>query len=389
MISFDSSLIRFEYVKLKSVSTALGGSARILDEKASEEQGKEVTVRYEVPFAVARQFQKTHKPASFLFARDACIVWFGDQVVMIESRPDVDRRVKDITTPSGREWIATSELNFDRYIRKEAVGDDWFTDGTFVYKLPDDIGYEISNAEYLTSDGMFRGLTVHSFKFADLEQSQLLSEPATRSIVACVRSTGEVVLTPPIWKNVLDIRKNDDTTNKDDTPTPRFDLIDQNFHVNLEFALNAGRTVGDVFGYDHIGPLKLDELMIHLRTVNLPKVPKSTRQTFGISMPFVQAFAWVAGLTAKCETMSEFSKMRALMKQLCTKGIFRSQMLNNIYKDGVQNVAPPMIDPQAALERVQTTMSTDDLHTFWRKGQTDDDKIDQSVLNAIGSMVQD
>ena len=71
MIPYNNSLVRFEYIKLKSVSTALGGSARILDVEASKAQEKDVTIRYEVPFAVARQFQQENKPASFLIAKDA------------------------------------------------------------------------------------------------------------------------------------------------------------------------------------------------------------------------------------------------------------------------------------------------------------------------------
>lgn len=382
MISFNPDLVRFEYVELKSVSTALGGSARVYDAEASEEQGKEVTVRYEVPFAVARQFQQVNKPASFLIPRDACLVWFGDQIVAIEARPE--GRHNNIALPSGRKWIATAEHNFDKYIKPNAVGDRWFTDGTFIYQLPANLESEIEYAEFLTADGMFRGLTVEAYKFADLSFTQLISERSTRSIVACVHSNGDVILTPPIWKNVLDIRKE----NNEDT-THRFDMINDNFHVNLEFALNAGRAIGEVFGYDHIGPLKLDELMIHLRTVNLPKVPKSTRQTFGISMPFIQAFAWVAGKTAKCTSMRDFTKMRALMKQLCTKGIFRSQMLNKIYADNATQCAPKLVNPADALKHVEINIPKDDLHDFWRRGKTDDSKIDQSVLNAIGTMIED
>jgi len=365
------------------VSTALGGSARVLDIEASEDQSKEITVRYEVPFAVARQFQKLNKPASYLIAKDACIVWFGDQIVMIEAR--INHAHTNIKLPSGREWMSDAEINFNEFIKPDAVGDDWFTDGTFIYKLPDNIERNIELAERLTQDGMFRGITVEAYKYADLSFRQLLKERSTRSTVACVSSTGDVILTPPIWKNVLDIRKNAD----DDEVSKRFDLINTNFHVNLEFALNGGRTIGEVFGYDHISPLKLDELMIHLRTVNLPKVPKSTRATFGISMSFIEAFAWVAGLTAKCESMADYTKMRGLMKQLCTKGIFRSQTLNKIYKNETNQAAPPMIDPVTALAAVNACVNDADLHTFWRRGRNNDDKIDQSVLNAIGSMVND
>lgn len=385
MIPYDNSLVRFEYVELKSVSQALGGSVRIIDQDASEQQDKEVTVRYEVPFSVARDFVKTHKPASFIVPKDACIVWFGDQIVAIETRPDTDHRHIDL--PSGQSWMSLAQLNFNRTLSKQAVGPNWFTDGTFVYELPSNLEAQIQSADYLTHDGLFRALSVEAYKYTNLSDTRLMDERLTRSCVACIHPNGDVILTPPIWKNVLDIRKQSGEK-ESDTVSYRFDMINTEFHVNLEFGLNAGRTIGSVFGYNQISPLMLDELMIHLRTVNLPKVPKSTRATFGIGLNFLEAFAWVAGKTAQCENMSDFSKMRGLMKQLCTKGIFRTQTLDRIYKKDVPQNAPQMIDPAQALRHVEDNVDDDTKYEFWRRGKSEE-KMDHSVANAIGSMIHD
>lgn len=385
MIPFTKSLIRFEYIKLKSVSVALGGSLRVYNEEKSVAADKEITERYEVPFAVARQYQKLNKPASYLVPIDACIVWFGDQIVYVESRTRND--VFDKTTlPSGREWISRSEMNYDRFLKN--IDGQWFTDGSYVYQLPTDFAHYIEHAEYLTSDGKFRGVSVQSYKFADLEFSQLMENASTRSCVACIDSNGGVILTPPIWKNILDIRKENGGDDNPENKRFRFDLINEKFAVNLEFGLNAGRTIGEVFGYDHIGPLQLDELMIRLCNVNLPNVPKSIRATFNIGMPFMQAFAWVVGLTGKCTTMSDFTKMRSLLKQLCTKGIFTSRSITDVYRteETAQMGAPKMIDPKDALANI--TSKTDmDLRAFWMQGKTDEAKVDRSVLNAIGAML--
>lgn len=377
MISFDNSLIRFEHVLLKSVSVALGGSIRIYDEDESEKQDKEVTIRYKIPLAVARQFQVSHKLSSFIVPAPAVVVWFGNMIVHIEKQPDGYEH-------QGIEWKPRSQINYEQYIVPKTKTGQWFTDGTYIYELPQHIEEKIEMASCLTFDEMFRAVTVESFKFADLDAISFEGDPVERSMVAVVTTAGDVVLTPPIWKNVLDIRASDNNVKESNY---RFDLIDQHFHVNLEFALNAGRTIGEIFGYDHIGPLNLDDLMIHLNTVNLPKVPKSTRSTFGIGMSFTHAFAWVAGKLSKTTSMHDFARVRSLLKMLCQTGIFRSHAIDKIYKEDSSYTAPQMIDPRAALQHVETNVNKNDLYDFWRQGK-DDDKVDQSVRNAIGAMVE-
>jgi hypothetical protein len=327
-----------------------------------------------------------HKPASYLVAIDACVVWYGDQILYVESRNMNDVH-NHITLPSGRDWISRSEMNFDRYLKN--LPGEWYTDGSYLYQLPADLDHYLEHAEYLTNDGMFRGVLVESYKFANLEFSQLMEETATRSCVACV-SNNSVVMTPPIWKNILDIRKEGGGEDNPENSVSRFDLINRKFSVNLEFGLNAGRTIGEVFGYDAISPLQLDELMIRLCTVNLPNVPKSVRATFDIGMPFLQAFAWVVGMTGKTTTMSDYTKMRSLLKQLCTKGIFTTKSIDDVYATpkAAQQGSPKMLDPKDALASV-SSMKNDELRSFWLQGKTNEAKVDQSVLNAIGAMVQD
>ena len=391
MINFDINLVRFEYVKLKSVSTALGGSLRVVDEELSKDAEKDVTKRYVLPFAVARQYQQRNKArgSSYLVPIDACLVWFGDQIVMVERRTYIDHT--DSNLVSGRKWISTSEMNFDKYVKPKTTSDRWYTDGSFIYELPENILDVIKDAEYLTQDGLFRGVAVTAMKFADLDMGNLIQNPATRSIVACVPKNGQVILTPPIWKNVLNVRK--DVESEQGCKKGRFDLIDDNFHVNLDFALNAGRIVGNVFGYDQIAPLKLDELMIHHKTVNLPKIPKSVRSTFGIGIPYLHAFAWIAGLLAKCDNMSDFMKMRGLLKQLCTKGIFNCSLIDNVFKDKEVGGTPTLVEKDDALSHVEDNIGATKMRDYWiaAKGGPStlehEQSVDVSVHNAIGAMV--
>ena len=123
---------------------------------------------------------------------------------------------------------------------------------------------------------------------------------------------------------------------KDEAPTNeqlyRLDLIDKNFDVNLEFALAAGNTIGSNFGYKAVGPLRLEKLMLALTTVNLPNIKKSIRQTFPTGMTFLQAYAWLTGLINQTDDMQTLIQMRALIKTLCTKGIFKKNVIERVFR---------------------------------------------------------
>ena len=358
MIKFNPDLVRFEYCLIKSVTTALGGSVRLYDAEESKRLGKSVTARYEVPFAVARQFKEAHKHTDYLVPVLGCLVWYGDQIVMIDRGP---HHLNHENLFGENKWTSSLETTYNKHGRAVCAmkPDTWFTDGTYVYQVPDDLEMAINMGENLTNDRMMRGVTVSAWKFADLNHPSLISNPGTRTLVAIV--TGDtVILTPPIWKNVLDIRKNDQ--NEEGVVDGRFDMLDKHFQVNLDFAISAGRAVGDVFGFDHIGPLQLDELMIALCTVNLPSVQKSKRSTTPIGLTFIHAFAWVAGLIAKCGNMSDYTKMRAVLKMLATKGIFKRDLLENSMKSGVK---PQLMDKNTALQVAGDKLKDMSMADYW------------------------
>lgn len=358
MIKFNPDLVRFEYCLLKSVTTALGGSVRLYDAAESARLGKTVTDRYEVPFAVARQFKETHKNIDFLVPVLGCLVWYGDQIVMIDRGP---QHLGHENLFGENKWTSDLETTYNKCARMVCANkpDTWFTDGTYVYQVPEDLEYAIKTGETLTNDGMMRGIEVVAWKFSDLHIDALIRNPGSRTLVAIV-SNDSAMLTPPIWKNVLDIRKNVKT--EEGETDGRFDMLDKRFQVNLDFAINAGRAVGEVFGFEHIGPLQLDELMIALRTVNLPSVQKSRRSTTPIGLTFIHAFAWIAGMIARCDNMSDYTKMRAVLKMLATKGIFKRDLLEKSLK---MSTPPVIVDKNAALTAAAEKIASMSSAEYW------------------------
>jgi hypothetical protein len=106
--------------------------------------------------------------------------------------------------------------------------------------------------------------------------------------------------------------------------------------VNVAFAMYASVAITEIFGYDSIGPLKLEELMIRFKTVNLPSIPKAIRNTSEIDMSFLHTFAWVVGLLGRAPSLSAYSKMKGVLKNLLTVGTFDATQMHNarLFKDG-------------------------------------------------------
>ena len=376
MIPFIQDQLRVEYVKVKSVSSTLQGSMRILDEEATKDAGHEVIKRIVVPFAVARMFKQVNPVSRFLVARDAAVVWYGDQVVQIELRAQTEYKLNWDGT---NRWTSKVEQNIRKHIMPRTAKGTWYTDGVYIYKLPDDMDKALEQAEHLTKGGMFRGINVFALGFKHLMDHMLVQEVHTRSLVAIVSKDNSVILTPPIWKNIAQIRSSkisEEEQTEDDGTTARlrFDIVDDLFDVNLEFALNAGRVIGRIFGNKHIRPLRLPELMINLCTVNLPKVQKTVRETYGVGLPFLHAFGWLAGLISRCETMSDYISMRGLMKQLLTKGLFKSDLIKKVHEVKQHGIKPKFLNKNEALASVALSMTPEQIQDYWMRFETTNDR---------------
>src|SRR5271166_197109 len=83
MIAFTPNKIKFEFVQMKSITTAMGGSISIVDKKA-----RGGIRRISVPMALARDLIMRHKKTSkYLNPVYTCLVRYGDHVVAAERHP--------------------------------------------------------------------------------------------------------------------------------------------------------------------------------------------------------------------------------------------------------------------------------------------------------------
>lgn len=363
MVIFDVSALRVEKVFMKSCTTAQGGSMLVLDEAESERTGKEILHRIPVPMAVIRQLQQRHKMSRYLKPVPTALVYYGDLVVAVERHPlgtqgEMTYEGLDGTT----EWHTDSESNIMRVLEPLVMHSDreWFIDGKFIYTFPVDVLTSVEEGEYLSADGKFRAAEVTSLKLADLPNREKL-HPVDRTCLAYVTEDGQFALTPPIWKDVAGVGKTvvskvNKETNKEEKEERRyqFDMVDEYLSVNLNFALKAGKEIGELFDYEAIEPLQLPELMVTLSTVNLPNVANAVKSTFDCGMKFTHAISWLIGMSTRIDSLDSYIVVRSLLKYLTTKGIFRKSLFNqeSVFKKGMNSTDVPTRTSEEAVQFV-------------------------------------
>jgi hypothetical protein len=365
MIKFEVDKLTVDIVSLKSCTTALNGSIRVIDEEMTKINGKEIYKKIDVPMAIIRAFQVRHKTSNYLKPVVTAVVSYNGHPVALERHPLGTLGTQFSEGLVGeREWTPDCLNNIMRFIEPLCMNsDDWYFDGKYIYHYPHAIEDCIKGGEYLTKNGMFRAVEVSAIQLSNLDDRTKL-EPMERTCLAFVSSTGQFAVTPPIWKNLSGVGSSalGRSEAEDAELKYQFDAVDEHLAVNLAFALKAGKQIGELFGHEEIDPLKLPDLMIELQTVNLPSIAKSVKQTYDIGMKFSHAMAWLIGMSNRIDTLDSYMVIRSLLKYLTTKGIFRKNMFNtkSVFRIGHDLESIPHMSTEDALESA-SNLSVDEL----------------------------
>lgn len=320
LLKFDSSKIRFQPVKIKQVTTALGGSISILDEEHYQKTGKERFHKIKIPISLARMFKIKYKVSQFMIPHEGMIMWYDDSVVTIEKAIE-NRRI--INNHQGIQWTSNIERHFKQILPSLSSG-DWYFDGLYVYQFENGIHQELKQGIILDKNGMFRGVKVKAYHltYLNFKSPQLES----RNCIAFIVDENTFSISAPIWKYVNknffvnDKKHNEDNENL--SLITSFETIDDVLSINLNFALRAAKELADHFGYSSIQPLQLPQMMVKLNTVNLLRLPNEIKATTEINMKFTHALAWLLGLQHKAKNPQQFFIIRQLIKYLMTTGFF-------------------------------------------------------------------
>jgi hypothetical protein len=330
MIKFDKTKLTTQIVLLKSVTQALGGAISVIDEEKSIDR-KEVTIRIPVPLSVARAFIIRHKKVTkYLKPVLTALVMYEGRVISME-RHAMGSMGELMHEGFGGEMVmwepySVSNLNQLIYPLMAASNKDWYIDGRYVYSFESfNLDRLVDEAPTMTADAHFRKLSVTAIDFQEISNADKL-QPTNRSCLVYKATTGEFIISPPIWKELGGVGASKRSEDDAAAPVASFDEIDENMCVNLNFALTAGKQIGAMFGYEEVEPLQLPRLMIELHTVNLPNIPSQVKSTYDIGMSFTHTLAWLMGLSRQADTLDAYIMIRSLLKYLTTKGIYRSNL---------------------------------------------------------------
>lgn len=343
MINFDPSKVKFHIVRLKTITTALGGSINIVD-TINTVGKKEQYLRIEVPLAVARAYIKAHNTTRYLVAIPACIMTYENKVVAIEGHPLGSLAYNDDGT---LDWKPLSVINYERKIEPMLTEEElskrkWYFDGRFMFCFKkQDLKQAVLEGAALTSDQKFRKVDVVSIDLMAIHTEYGIT-PDVRTCLAFIASENAYGVSPPVWKDLGDVGEGKLQKSNAENDKFRFDSIDEHLSVNLNFALRAGTDLSRLFGFEAIEPLQLPRLMVDLHTVNLPNTAQQIKATTDIGLTFTHTIAWLLGLLRRVNTLDAYIVIRALMKYLTTKGIFNKDTFKtgSIFKEGFTGDVP-------------------------------------------------
>ena len=327
-----------------------GGTMRILD-TANSTAKEEKFINVSIPIHVIDSFKMTYM-TKYLKPILTAVCYYDGVIIALQPHPLGNVGKEKVQTLFGvRYWKSNIEDNIDKTLKPETKDGQWFIDGTVVYQF--DQKKEPTN---LTKDGKFQTLAVKAFRLTDLSFSKLTDSP--RMCIAFAASTGQNIISPPVWRTLetVGVKKMNDGVNDDavilglDEHT--FDKVDRMLAVNLNFALHASKTLIENFGYDSIEPLRLDDLMVSLKTVNLPKIDSSIKNTHEIGLKFTHAMAWLIGLGAREMTLESLSALRGMLRYLTSRGIVHKTALakTSVFRKGMDMTSVELTTPDAIKE---------------------------------------
>jgi hypothetical protein len=352
MIRFEIEKLEVQHLYVKQVSSALGGMITVVDENKSRKAGREMYRKINIPHHLARQFKKVHVTTKYIKPVLSAVTFYENHVVALERHPLGNIASERYTALNGDEvaWISESEHTIDNVLMLLDKRNEFYIDGTYVFAYTKK---DLDAAVPLSVDEKFKAVNMNAFRLSNLSLHGKFA-PEVRTGLAFTRSNGETFVTPPIWKTLTNVGDRQfskmDRDEDAELNVLKFDEIDEHLAVNLGFALKAGRELSEVFGYNVIEPLAFDNLMIQMRTVNLPNIATEVKQTYDIGFPFTHAVAWLIGLTNRTQTLEAYMTLRSLLKYLTTKGVYRRGAFEPqaVFKDTTSMEVPLKSIEQAA-----------------------------------------
>ena len=111
--------------------------------------------------------------------------------------------------------------------------------------------------------------------------------------------------------------------------------------------------------------------MVNLKTVNLPKIDQSIKNTHEIGLKFTHAMAWLIGLGAREMTLQSSTALRSMLRYITTRGIVHKHALakDSVFRKDMDMSSVELMTPEgikeADKERERKMFEEAPLETAW------------------------
>lgn len=298
MIKFDKSKFEIRVIQFIAVSSAMGGAFRqVVD-------GHET--RHEIPFAVARKLTKRYGQR-LIEAIPMFAVIYDGEYICLDSYLVFDKSTEELAD--------TPFISDLRNSIEELSDDSWCFDGRFVFKMHNIAPHQ---QPFLTQDGMIRSWPATCIDLQGIrgdaateDEDEVTDVVDDRDCVAVYSKTGQVFVSPPVWSSLENVRRYAKEQGK---VYYQMDELDKNYRLTLDFILSTAKVIGYNFGYAHIVPLRIPNLMVSLNTVNLAKIDPQSRKRIDAGFSVTQAILYLVGYIEKTQDLNIYKQIKQLLK---------------------------------------------------------------------------
>lgn len=323
MMRFDVNDLSVSYVDILKITsgqrliTALGEKIKI---------SKRVLEAYKKAYKVM-EFVRPHKVALLMYKGHILdiqpspitrIKFDGERIAILNKQTEVSRQ----------NWISDIEKNLAG-LRNDAffgTGDNYYFDGTYIYSGPQ----SEKGFARLDKTGCFFLGQVTAINVTLLKKTDFMVGDACRKVMKMLLlyKQGDVTVVSPPFSATKFFNL--------DTRTGQMELFNQLFSVNVDFAIQAGTTLGELYGSEANELLDFPRLMLRLKSTNFKNIHKSIRLLTPIEIDFKSAIAWIMGFIYREKDFDNLLKLYKLFNFLIIKGVIitdeaRAQLFDSTF----------------------------------------------------------
>lgn len=313
--------------------------------------------------AYVRQYKLTWFPDSEPH-RMAFLV-YKDNVVDIEPSPlfaKIDREVLqeqyDINVRERQlAWKSPMETNFAEMVELGHFDHSWYDfhfDGSYIYAVRKNLdGFQAVDKDERFFRARVESVAIQKLKdphfIWDRGRNKARTVTTVYRLVMAYKVNKRVCISPTLTKGSLkEVEWQLASISKD-----LMDRVNERYHVNVDFVLEAAKVVRSLYGYHSLAFLRLPQIMTTLKVSTLKGIDKAIRRLTPVGLDLKSTVAWLLGFMQREADYEKSVKLFNLFAYLFAKGVIYEppkHILSDLAPGRVNAEQPPLINPQQYIE---------------------------------------